>query len=543
MRPESGVDFGPRTALCALGSLLLVSAASCRRAEPTPEKAAPSVSPAAQASARTRHHEGGFWFEGTPEQAFAEAKAKGKLVFFYWGAAWCPPCNRLKAEVFSKPRFAELMRGFVPVYLDGDEEAAQSWGETLGAQAYPTILILTPQKDELFRLTSSVDMAELEEALQGVLQGSQAFGAAVEHLEAGAPAPGEWRLLAYADWGQLPDTKWEMGRRLRLLRRAWETCPAELRAERSLFAMNLVSLAVESEGVASLAGALGELKEKRSSIFDSMLDDADARWAARIFLTTWTKPSVGWLFDKDRGEAYQAFKKRWLEAAAAIGRREGATAEIRLLSAAPALDFHKLESPDGPAPEALRAEIERAVREAEEQAKGEVERHAVASHASVFLQRIGEVDRARAMLLKEVERSETPWYYQSSLSSLEQQVGNEKAAKEWSAKARQSARGSASRIQWIVNDVALNAKAEDAPSRAYLLGIVAEYYELATGIRDGFVGRNATRAEQVAAAIEPIRKSPELVAMFKRYRARCDKLEGESRSACRAHFDRMEKDN
>lgn len=487
-------------------------------------------------------HKGGVWFEGTPEQAFAEAKAKGKLVFFYWGATWCPPCNRLKADVFSKPRFAELMSGFVPVYLDGDEEEAQAWSDALGAQAYPTILILTPLKEELFRLTSTVDMAELEEALQGVIQGSQAFGAAVEHLEAGAPAPGEWRLLAYADWGQLPDAKWEMGRRLKLLRRAWETCPAELRAERSLFAMNLVSLAVASEGVAALAGVLGELREKRTSYFDSMLADADARWAARVFITTWTKPSVGWLFDKDRGAAYQVFKKRWLEAAAAIGRREGATAEIRLLSAAPALEFHKLEDPDGPAPEALRTEIERAVREAEAQAKGEAERHAVASHAAFFLRSIGEVDRARAMLLKEAEHSETPWYYQSSLSALEQQVGDAKAAKAWSAKARQSARGSASRIQWIVNDIALNAKAEDAPQRAYLLGIAAEYYELATGVRDGFVGRNAARADQVADALGPLRKSPEFVAMLKRYRARCEKIEGERGSACRAHFDRMEKD-
>jgi protein disulfide-isomerase len=241
-----------------------VSAASCRRADPTPEKALPVVSATAQARpAAPASHKGGVWFEGTPEQAFAEAKAKGKLVFFYWGAAWCPPCNRLKAEVFSKPRFAELMSGFVPVYLDGDEEEAQAWGDALGAQAYPTILILTPLKEEIFRLTSSVDMAELEEALQGVIKGSQAFGAAVEHLDAGAPAPGEWRLLAYADWGQLPDAKWEMGRRLKLLQKAWETCPAELRAERALFAMNLVSLAASSEGVASRAGVLGELYVKR----------------------------------------------------------------------------------------------------------------------------------------------------------------------------------------------------------------------------------------------------------------------------------------
>ena len=34
------------------------------------------------------------------------------------------------------------MSGFVPVYLDGDSEAAQIWGERLKAAGYPTILVL-----------------------------------------------------------------------------------------------------------------------------------------------------------------------------------------------------------------------------------------------------------------------------------------------------------------------------------------------------------------------------------------------------------------
>jgi protein disulfide-isomerase len=252
---------------------------------------------------------------------------------------------------------------------------------------------------------------------------------------------------------------------------------------------------------------------------------------------TWTRPGISWLFGAERGEPYRSLKARWLDAAAAIGRREGASAETKLLSAGPLLDFHKLENADAPAPEALRSAIERAVRDATDAAKSESDRHAVASHAAFFLRSIGEVERARSILLAEAERSDTPWYYQSSLSALEQQLGNEKAAKEWSAKARKSARGPASRIQWIVNDIALNARADDPAQRAYLLGVLAEYYELATTLPDGFLGRNGARATQVAEALGARWSDPEIAALRARFRPRCEALGEAARSACRSHFE------
>ncbi len=70
----------------------------------------------------------GPWFAGTVDEAFALSAKEHKPVFLYWGAVWCPPCNEIKSEVFSKTRFDELMEPFIPVYLDGDTEAAQVWG-------------------------------------------------------------------------------------------------------------------------------------------------------------------------------------------------------------------------------------------------------------------------------------------------------------------------------------------------------------------------------------------------------------------------------
>jgi len=208
------------------------SRAACRSEPRRTEEAARPAPTLAQVAPSP----GPPWFAGSPEQAFEEARARGKLVFFYWGAAWCPPCNELRAEVFSKPRFAEIMKEFVPVYLDGDTEGAQRWGEALGASAYPTMLIVTPDREELLRLGGSVDLRELEQAAQAVAGRSQSFRAAVQRLEQGAAQPEDLRVLAHAAWDQLPEATWNRGRCLALLAQAAERCPRELGRERALLA-------------------------------------------------------------------------------------------------------------------------------------------------------------------------------------------------------------------------------------------------------------------------------------------------------------------
>ena len=66
--------------------------------------------------------EGIDWFEGSVDEAFAEAKATDKPIYLYWGAVWCPPCYAISATVFKSPEFLERSKLFVPVYLDGDTE-------------------------------------------------------------------------------------------------------------------------------------------------------------------------------------------------------------------------------------------------------------------------------------------------------------------------------------------------------------------------------------------------------------------------------------
>jgi len=92
------------------------------------------------------------WYEGSIEQAFADAEAAGTPVFLYWGAVWCPPCQEIKHTVFKSQQFINLTKLFVPVYLDGDTDQAQAWGEKFGVKGYPTMIVFNPAGEEVTRI-------------------------------------------------------------------------------------------------------------------------------------------------------------------------------------------------------------------------------------------------------------------------------------------------------------------------------------------------------------------------------------------------------
>jgi hypothetical protein len=429
------------------------------------------------------------------------------------------------------------MRDFVPVYLDGDTEEAQSWAEKLKASSYPTILVLTPDGEELIRFSGGFGMGELERAIEAVKGSSRSFRRAVERLEAGAPDAADIRILAQSDWEDLPEAEWSPVRRFSTLQKAYERCPADLRLERAMLAAHLLSFTATGQGDEALAKPLADLGAKAGGLLDAIFADAGAAWAARSFIQFRAGDIATFLFQGKRGDGYEALKKRWLEAAAAIRARSDASVGVRLWSMIPTLDFFRYEDPSGPIPEAMRREIEAAASLADSDAKSSFERHAVISGAVYLLRRVSAHERARAMLLAEAARSDTPYYYYSGLSALEQELGRAEEAREWSAKARKSATGRATRMQWIANDILLNAKLEGPEQKGYLRAAAEEFYELATAQADGFSGRNRSRAEQVRGALSKIREEPAMKELFAKYRARCSSLSGDAEKACAAHFD------
>jgi hypothetical protein len=279
-----------------------------------------------------------------------------------------------------------------------------------------------------------------------------------------------------------------------------------------------------------------DLETKVPAYLELMLANEETAWAARAFINNRAGDVADWIEGKKPTPITTGWKAKWLEAAKWIREHKDASVDARLSSYVPQLEFEQHASPDKAVSEATRSVIIAAVEKANADAKTPYERHAVISGAAYFLRQVGQADRAKAMLLAEAEKTDTPFYYYSSLAAQEQALGHMDEARKWSRKARESAAGRATRLQWIAHDVQMNAKPNGPEERRYLLGLADEFYGLAITLDDGFLGRNRTRAKQIRKALETL-QGDDVKELLARYKAACEKLATAPQQACRKHFE------
>jgi thiol-disulfide isomerase/thioredoxin len=98
------------------------------------------------------------FFEGSLEEALAEAGRAGKLVLVEVGAYWCAPCHVLEEKVLTDPRVGELVRAhFVALRIDAEKGEGPELTDHYQVMGYPTVLVLEPTGVERGRV------GELEE--------------------------------------------------------------------------------------------------------------------------------------------------------------------------------------------------------------------------------------------------------------------------------------------------------------------------------------------------------------------------------------------
>jgi hypothetical protein len=103
----------------------------------------------------------------------------------------------------------------------------------------------------------------------------------------------------------------------------------------------------------------------------------------------------------------------------------------------------------------------------------------------------------------------------------------------WSAKARKSAQGRASRLQWISSDLLLVAKTPQPAQAAKLAEVTKEYDTAALTLTDGFAGRNARRSSSVAGALKDWLRKPAVKQVVD------EAAKAYKNEACAAHFARL----
>lgn len=108
-------------------------------------------------------------FEDVPlEDALSRARAGHLRVLAGFFAAWCLPSHRLLSAICADRRAVELLRQrAVVVRIDGDERPELR--ERYGIEAYPTLLVLDGEGNELGRSMGNVRSEELVARLTSIL--------------------------------------------------------------------------------------------------------------------------------------------------------------------------------------------------------------------------------------------------------------------------------------------------------------------------------------------------------------------------------------
>jgi protein disulfide-isomerase len=513
------------------------------------------------------------WHKGSVESAFEVAKKSHKPLFLYWGAVWCPPCNEIKSQLFSKPQFSQLMDQVVPVYLDGDSSAAQIWGEKLKISGYPTLLLLTSQGQEVLRFNETANFLEFQSSFENALQSlkpfSDTFQRVLQSSKAHPASLADWKMVAQFNW---EDPSVDLGltdsERLFAQMKLFREIPKELLAERALIAGSLLEFASHQnpkESAPEVKNLIQYIKANPKEYLDALFLNSKTILSARRFLIYSTKEILEFVAPESQNQEnllhQQKLATTWQNALESIHRSSQVSADTKLSSLIAMIALEPIlykptsskpnsskptsetESPEVKPTPALLARVKKEVHGALSQKRSSFERHTLVTTAAYLLQKAGEVNEARELLKKELKTSIAPWYLESSLAALEEDAKNVPESLRWSEESLKQVPGTSSKLQWLASDIMRNLKHLTHPNVKELalsekIRVKLEvYYSMAMSFSDGFSGRNAGRQKKLASKLGPWLEIGDHKEWIGNVSAKCETLSSSSQQApCRAHF-------
>jgi thiol-disulfide isomerase/thioredoxin len=441
----------PAVSVVVLAALAITA---CARKEPAATARvdappAPAAADAAHAGSDSHRPPGIAWFDGDVDAAFAAAKAAPKPLFLYWGAEWCPPCAQIKSTIFNRREFQERSRLFVPVYLDGDTPSAQKQGERFGVVGYPTMILFRPDGTEITRLPGSVGVERygriLDVALADARPVKEILAAAIK---GGEVSGNDWQLLAYYPWGSdnarlVPDAN-----RVATFRTLSQRCPAEMSADcaRLYFQYLMAASRTATDGKSPLSGL--ERAADRKHLLDILGSPAVGR-ANVDYLLYGQKEAISLLSDAGSPER-KALVQAWSAALDRLGSENASplSAPEQLMVLRSRVLLAQLDAPDAPLPPALLEQIRTTVSRVDAETTDPYARQAMVNAAAGIYWEAGLNDDANRLLVAELEKSKTPYYFMLDLAELAKKSGQKDAAVQWLARAYEGAKGPATRFQW-----------------------------------------------------------------------------------------------
>lgn len=414
------------------------------------------------------------WLDGALDAALAQARAERRPLFLYWGAGWCPPCNRVKADLFARDAFVRRSAAVLCYQLDGDRAGAQALAARLRLRSYPTLVLFAPDGGEITRLPCELDGELFDAAWDTALAVHAAGGSAAAALAAalsgsGALSAQEWSLLSHY---------------------SWDTDEGQLLGTRAL-APTLATLAAAcpERAAAARLGLFAQLAAGQADATALLAVLADAP-LARANLDVFTNHGLNLVKIASRRE----------ELAAALGALAAQWAEDFWLSASDRLMATRLQmrmarllAPSAGLQEQVRARVAQTLAEAD----NSYERHTLLNTAVSALNDAGLSAQAEQLLLAELPRSHSPYYFMLSLAASARRRGDTAAVLDWYGRAWQAAQGPATRLQWGVTY--LNSLIELAPQDGARIDAAAQglLADIAAAGADAHQQRNLAQLQKL----------------------------------------------
>lgn len=421
----------------AIGLLALL--ASCHRSQPL------------HAQHATGEPEEISWFEGSVEGAFTVAKRENRPVLLFWGAKWCPYCQTLKSTVFPRPDFIAKSHLFLPVYLDGDDEGAQKWGEQFGIQGYPTLIVLDADRHEIIRLGAGRDVSQYATVLDLALDNIQPAEALLQTADEGRVlTESECRRLAYNSWDLDALNAGSYAARAQQLQAASAQCPENLKLERADLAIYAAFYGANAE-----SDALDASKAQPSAKLAAATDQVASILRQRELAVS----AAGALQVLD--DAYfKAVKARGGKSATEmrdsfVDVMDAASADTRFavadqlgfvdakLRALKALNDVKYKYP-----KELVAAFDKRIDDALGAEQNQWLRSGLVNASLNILVDTGDYSKAYDIAKAEMARSATPYYYEGDLAEIAEKLGRPDEAIDLLDHAYRDSQGPATRFQW-----------------------------------------------------------------------------------------------
>ncbi len=167
-----------------------------------------AAAPGERAPAPGRDHGRVAWFEGTFEQALAEATRAKKIVFIDFWASWCGWCKRLDRETLADNTVVAETQDLVCLSIDAESQDGQPLAARYGVAGLPALVFLEPGGSLRDRLAGFRPPAQFVAEVRRVKSGEGTLGG-IEKRIAANPKDAAARLDLVLRLRQLHEGRWE----------------------------------------------------------------------------------------------------------------------------------------------------------------------------------------------------------------------------------------------------------------------------------------------------------------------------------------------